>query len=321
MARRGQMLDRGERQRLFDLCDAGHSEREVVQTLVKEARRQGRRPPDDKTIRRYYAVYQVLTGRLKSSDPTIKNRWDTLGITDRFVDMVKVEVGRRQQEAQAQQAPGPTREDPWRTRHFRRLVHLASQIRRCLYDPRIPLRVELGAGLPRPLEVQGTNWALEPDVWLASVTPDLSAEAPWGKLLPSLREHMAKSPFWRHLEELRQAVADYDRMLLEAARSVAAANPGFAEFWKEVAFAREFEGLPSRTPVTPDDGRSVRPLYDRDAAEWALRLLYEAEPKLIESQWDLVSRLEALHDDLLPDRVERLIAEGTCHLCRERSPG
>lgn len=215
----------------------------------------------------------------------------------------------------------PAHGEAWKARHLERLIDLVDKIRQCLYPPRLRLIAEAGLDLPPPLEVNRINWALEPHVWLASVTPDFDMEQAWGPLLPFLREHLAQSLFWSHLAELRRAVQEYDRMLLEAAQKLAAKNPTFASFWEKVRFARERRLLPARTPLTPDaTGEGLGPLdYNLAGVERVVELLQEVEPHLVQAQWDLVWRLEALHDDLLPDRVERQIAESTCQLCRNSS--
>lgn len=316
MGRRGQPLDIAERDRLFDLCDQEITEGEIIKTLTAEARMQGR-ARDDKTWRRYILAYRCAIGRLNPAEKGVAERLKTLGVTDRFLETVRILTHqrreRREAESTSRSLPVPT----WKARHLEKLAQLAETVRGLIHDPRIRLRAELGADIPPPLEVDRANWALEPQQWLGLVTPDLDVESAWGEHWPYLKEHLARSEFWSHLEELRQAVDEYDSILEKAAQKVAAENPAFASFWERVAFMRRGRPLPSRTPATPRPTDRVAAWYDLDKVDWAVELLCEVQPDLLKTQWGLVHRLEVLRADLLPDRVGRLIERSVCSLCRE----
>ncbi|WP_324718019.1 hypothetical protein U7230_07075 [Carboxydochorda subterranea] len=316
MGRRGKLLEQPLREHLFDLIDRGFSEVEVIKALRAEARRMQLPPPDPRTVSRYRLAYEIATGALDPKDPEVKGRLDPLRIKDGFLERVRLLVHHRQTRREAEPAAHPALVPSWRAQHVERLMQLAETIRGFIYNPQIRLHAEVGWDLPRSLEVKGVDLALEPERWLGTVVPDLDIESAWGELWPYLREHLAKSPFWKHLDALRQAVDTYDRALEAAGQKVAEEDPSFRSFWADVTFARQYP-VPSRTPVTPDSGSEHPPLYDLDKVEWAVEKLREIAPDLDKHRWDLVRLLEALRDDLLPDRVARLIAESTCSLCRD----
>lgn len=202
----------------------------------------------------------------------------------------------------------------WRELHVRRLIDLAEAVRRCLYNPRLELLPYIG---PWPhLEVNGEDWTLEPDMWLALVTPDFEDPGLWGELFPAFREHTRASPFWGHLDELKGAVEEVEDLHAKAATRLGEQDPAFRAAWEKFEAEREWQTLPSRTLHSPEVPPDLKPLRGAGFTVRALDGFERLGFKVRAGHRRLVQLLQKLNEDMMPDRIERLIEEGTCSLCR-----
>ena len=118
------------------------------------------------------------------------------------------------------------------SRHLERLRESVNQLRIHLHNPNLELEPYIGTG--QHLLLGGHDWALVPEEWAELTTPDFSDEALWGDTFPGLRQHLKESPFWKHLDELKEMVSKLTKDLAEAAKRFGETDHGFWKSWQEI---------------------------------------------------------------------------------------
>lgn len=272
------------------------------------------------TIRRYYTILEVIRSRDHRREPT-PEEWEEIevelekyssgyakGISQKLFGEVLRHYRSWEQTADEQRQAA---RNLYLENHLRRLYELAEKLRSCLYNPRLNQAAYFGP--ERPMMVNGRDWSLDPDGWLAVTTPDLESTGLWGPDFESLRSHLRGSPFWEHLEELKTKVGELKGLYERAAARLAEQDEGFMAKWKEVTDL--WRPAPSRTPFSPEIPEDARPTYGEDYTKKVCDRFEGLGFRVYDVQYELVLGLQRLNDDLLPDEVERLIAEGTCRFC------
>jgi len=201
--------------------------------------------------------------------------------------------------------------------HQENLRSAVALIRSCLEHPALndlPDYREL-------LEMRRYDWRLDPITWFYLCTPDFADTASWGKEFVWLRSHMAESPFWEHLKQLKQAVddlkKDYDRVAIKLFRS----DQQLRKFWTKIQVEqlkreRNRDDRPSRTAHTPEPpAEDLQQYYDQDYAKTVMQKLKSADGSFTEKQLELEKMLDQLNDDLLPDEIDPIILSGRCDKC------
>jgi len=201
-------------------------------------------------------------------------------------------------------------------RHLENVLMQVELLRFCLEHPTLN-------DLPERelLEVRGYDWRLDPMMWFYLCTPSFSRKDLWGPRFPMLESHMKESPFWEHLEQLRQAVKaleqDYDRIALNLFKN----DQRFKKFWESVQFERlkresDWGYKSSRTLHTPEpEPEDLKPYYDQEYAKEVMKRFIGIVSDLPLRQFELEKMLDQLHIDLLPDEINPLIVKGHCEKC------
>ncbi|MCP4607591.1 MAG: hypothetical protein GY845_02590 [Planctomycetes bacterium] len=204
----------------------------------------------------------------------------------------------------------------WHLDRLRDSVHL---IRQCLHNPH--LEMESYYGPQPPLWLGRHNWALVPEAWVDLTTPDFSDEELWGKELWQLSQHLDESPFWNHLDELKQAAQDLNTDMDEAALKLGEHDSGFRRAWEEVRGSPSWTTRDSRTPLTPNpDWDTTSPPCGDGFTQKVCKAFADGPMTDIYHRLrDLVMKLDQLNEDLKPDAVEPLIINSTCDYCMKFS--
>lgn len=285
----------------------------------------------DKTIREYRRAIKIVE-RYDLRAPVGEDTWRQIETDELVCNPPRSLIERVARFYRSQELPGardggtvpadsiPTLErgsatDWWILNHINRLNDLVEDIRKCVYNPHLELESYIGP--TPPLLVNRNDWALEPDVWFSLVTPDFDDPSLWGELFPGLKEHLRESPFWRHLDELRSKVQELEALYEEAAAKLSAADSSFSARWADLRRRREWTCRASRTPYSPGVPDDVRPAAGPDLVVEVLEKFNEMGYGVWNRLWELVKLLDQLNSDLLPDRVEPLIAQGSCDFCRQ----
>jgi len=167
----------------------------------------------------------------------------------------------------------------------------------------------------------GHDWALVPEDWIDLTTPDFGDENLWGSELPQLRKHLNSSPFWDHLEELKQAAKKLNEDLHEVALQFGEHNPNFQQAWKDFLLSGQFTLTNSRTPKFPEpDWDTISPPCGDGFTEKVCKVLADGPMSDIYDRLrDLQMKLDQLNKDLAPDAIEPLIINSTCDYCKNSS--
>ncbi|MFC2027933.1 hypothetical protein ACFLU3_04525, partial [Chloroflexota bacterium] len=204
-------------------------------------------------------------------------------------------------------------------RHIDRTINAVNRIRNCLDDPH--LEMEAWHGVDPRLLLGSHDWALVPEDWVSLTTPDFSDEALWGDELQQLKQHLEPSPFWEHLEELKQAAKELKEGLRETAQQVGEQSPNFKRAWEDFLSSCDHTLRYTRTPKfpEPDWDTIIHPCSDRFTEKVCKVLADGPMPGIYDRLRDLKMKLDQLNKDLAPDAIEPLIINSTCDYCKNSS--
>jgi len=200
--------------------------------------------------------------------------------------------------------------------HLNTLLSQVSELCSCLEHPTLN-------DLPERelLEVRGYDWRLDPMMWFYLCTPSFSRKDLWGSEFPKLESHMKESPFWEHLEQLKQAVKALEKDYDGIARTLFKDDQRFEEFWKSIQLKRleretDWGYKPSRTLHTPEpEPEDLKLYYDQEYAKEVMKRFIDIANDLPLRQFELEKMLDQLYIDLLPDEINPIIVKGHCEKC------
>jgi len=166
-------------------------------------------------------------------------------------------------------------------------------------------------------EIAGSDWRLTPLLWFRLVTPDFRDEVLWGPVYQDLKLHLKQSPFCDHYDSLCKSAQNLEEEYSQAVERLLEVEPQFTTAWIKGHRGLEWYTEPSWVPGIERNLNSVGPLpLGAVFVDRSVRLLGSNEiPDLGTRLHQMEARLQELWNDLDPDVIEPLIANGWCKRC------
>lgn len=309
----GRQLDDDEIAEILKSCQLGASLGTLIESMNSYALSHKLKPRHRKTLERYYLAGCLTVGRFGDSrwpnEATVvtvyrqqEEKGNTLQRMQKLQERLQV-----QSEVRARRM-----QDPQHQRHLERVRRVADDIRRCVYNPHLEIEDYTGF----LLELDGCDWSLEPTRWLALTTPDFSDPGQWGDMFEAFRAHTKASKLWEHLNDLRQAVERLEVDIAKAAKELAESEEGFGYRWQDYRAVDPWVGQEDfRTRLTPDMPKNWIPTFPGEFNRRTLAMFESRGWAFYGRLKMLVEQLQRLQEDLLPDRLDVVIANGECPLC------
>lgn len=197
--------------------------------------------------------------------------------------------------------------------HLARVIELAAALRDRIVNPHLEWSPSDGASI---WDLGGQNLRLTPTTWAYVVTPYLEEEALWGPAFPSVRAHLAASPFWERHASLHEGARQIGKLLEDSATKLSSSDPGFARSWEEVQAGLDWHTIPMNVPGADEPPNELAKLpYESAYASRVIKAASQHAPVLRARYRDLERTLQDLWNNLDPDLVGQLMQGTTCDRC------
>jgi len=199
-------------------------------------------------------------------------------------------------------------------KHCDYLLSLVPSVTSCMIDPQLHL-LKLESRLP--MNVNGYDWRLDPKMWLALCTPDLSDESVIDPEIVKLLHHLRSGQYSEHFKALLDSVKSLQIEYDSAATKLAKTDEKFGKSWKnfkDKPWQLEVSKIPRTTELNVD---SYKPYYGQGYCQSVMKVFSKHIDNLPDKQWQLEKKLQDLWADLSQDKVITTIRLGRCKECKK----
>jgi len=200
--------------------------------------------------------------------------------------------------------------------HLKKLNTLAMQIRNNIVNPHTESRKYFS--YISTWMYGGQDWRLTVESWSMLMLPYLDDEKLWSKPIPInyLYEHIKRSPFKQHYDELHEEIINLITEFYDAAEKIKIKNPEMFENWDDenndwISYILIHKPMNSPLPLDKIGHSEGDPPYFEEVMATFREYIVD-----LDKRYDfLEDLLQQLYDDLDEIEIQDVIKKGNCEKC------